>query len=732
MIGLLLSVIGLIVQIIVPGWLLIRLFGRRDSLSDAFSAGLVLMAIVILGCTLVFTDLRLLSYVSRATVAMVSGFAILILIRQGADRGEEWLAIKSALGRFPLGLSLLSMGALAVFVLTHNLGFDDIAHLKYLSDVEGNTFFPVFIEVREEWSVARYPMFGLMHKTLGLGIPAAGFFMYYMLGAVIFIGFLATCYDKVLTRCGSTKWATSVYLVVLAVLAVGSFDNYLNFGLYPVQQAKLLFLTGLIHLLSFRQKRDGVLIIFLGGALLAVSLIYHFNMVLLAPIAILVGVIVTLSQRKNPRALSVIVSIMIIPVMVGMLALKPDGSFIRYEKKIEMEIVSGEQVEVAEPTFIEEIRLRLVGLVSWFRDGHYRDFYIARVYSSELVLVPSTVLVGLLLGPIPLAYPLSIGIFLVALGLQAVKLPYQIASGLLQSGPWFIVIDFLRADDRSEMEAAPVVWTDEYTALVLRGMGMQNIEALAHRTASLVFSPLVGFHAYRSPMGHDGDISEQDRGWLALNSRYWGVGSLKKFGIEHSITIPDVTKALDDLVSHSRRYHAQELALEGIAFVADVVDAPLVGIPAERHDEDRPTLLPDGQGQTLIYRDSALINVDSLREGEKLTMAVDGIGDFLEFSYRVEDGSTLRKIPDKCFHKSEYRGPLEDVNFRAIVDHALREIVFFPKRDLSQIQFFIVLEIGHLGGGLGEIHEVNLSSDPLFGSPPAEFFEKGCDDSVSQ
>jgi len=598
---------------------------------------------------------------------------------------------------------------LAAFVLTHNLGFDDIAHLKYLSDINEGTFFPVFIEVREEWSVARYPLFGLMVKTLGFGLPGADFFLYYVLGSLIFIVFLATCYEKIFDHSYGTKRATTVYLLVLAISIAASFDNYLNFGLYPVQQAKLLFLTGLVHLVAFWRGREDALILFLGGALLALSLIYHFNMMLLVPVVIALGVFITLSQRKNPRALSAIAIVMIIPIMIGALAMKKEGGFIHHQPKIVQDISGEAEVKIPELSVFEKYRRKLIGLVGWIKDGHYRDYYFARVYSAELILVPGVVFAGLSAISIPFSFPASITVFLILLSLQAVKLPHQIASGLLQSGPWFIAIDFARAEAKSELKKTPVLWTDEYTALVLRGMGLRNVQGLTHKLATLVFSPLVGVHAYRDPIWRD--TPEIVDGSFLLNSRYWGVGSSRKFGHINPTPIPDITRGLNELVLEGRRYHTRELTRQGLDFLSGLFFTPLIEIPVRIGGGKSEIPVLSGTKQVFFFRDVALINYGQVKAGSQFRMSVEGKGDFFEVIYRTDRFAPLRQIP-AISHVSDYQKVLEDQNLRVDMDVTERELVFLAKQSIDQLQIIVILETGHYSG-LGEIDGIRIDEDRL-------------------
>ena len=299
----LLVIFALFFQILVPGWVVMRCFRRDVSLSDAFAVGILIATTALLFFSLILDGIDSIALAYRVTLL---GVTIISLFRLLSERqsGRYWRSeITLTFSRFPVFLSSITILGAFLFVVTHNIGFDDIAHLQYLADIKDETIFPVFIEVRESWSVARYPLFGLLVKGITLDFAGGGFFGYYFFGLFVLVFFLAKVYDVVLEAKPNSKAGSAAYLISLCILIIGSFDNYLNFGLYPLQQAKLIFLTGIVYLVAFVRDRDSKVLLFLGGTLIAVSFIYHFNMLLLAPLALALGAALFFMERKDRRGL---------------------------------------------------------------------------------------------------------------------------------------------------------------------------------------------------------------------------------------------------------------------------------------------------------------------------------------------------------------------------------------------------------------------------------------------
>ena len=704
----LLMLIALFLQVLVPGWILLRCFRRNVSLSDAFAVGILIAATAFLFFSIILDGIDSIALAYRVTLIGVTIISLFQLVSE-RQSGRYWRSeVASTFSRFPIFLSVITVLGASLFVVTHNIGFDDIAHLKYLADIKDETIFPVFIEIREGWSVARYPMFGLLVKGITLDFDGGGFFGYYFFGLGVLVFFLAKVYEVVLEAKPNSKSGSAAYLISLGILIIGSFDNYFNFGLYPLQQAKLIFLTGIVYLVAFARDRDSKVLLFLGGALIATSLIYHFNMLLLAPLALMLGGGFLFMERKNRRGLLALVMVMIIPVLTATMALRSDGGFVRYYEPVKEVVVEVDTVKPPKPALFERVWIRVVNLALWFKDGHYKDFYFARVYSSEIVLIPFAVLGTIALGSVSILYPISIMFFALTFTFQIVtRVPVQAVSALIKSGPWVIAADFWRSDIALKKEQK-IYSTDAYTALVLNGLGYSNIVGLDSQKASQIFSPLFGepdINARNAvtTIGVTGNSS------LLINSRYWGSRVLDKFGIEDPISVPEIDQSLDRFINDGHKREMKSAVMSIVPIVREIVNSPLVEVSGEQasHYWNKPLRLEKTETPDIsYYRDSAIITIPNLLTNKTYLLDVSGVGDFLEVMIKKEDNRTFTNLP-MIKKENQYYQIVGDNEILLEIDHESQTINLISKTQLSNVQIFVTLDTGHLSG-LGEIKEVRI------------------------
>jgi hypothetical protein len=702
--------IGLFCQIFIPGWAIARSVRQDCSVSDSFATGLLACICVTLTSSLLFSSVETISLASRLMLATITVLAIARLLREPDGLSNEWQSIKWAVAKFPWMLSFLTLSGTAVFVLSHSLGFDDVAHLTYLGAIKGEVLFPVLIEVREGWSVARYPLFGITNAVLTQGLSAGGFLGYYLVGIAVLIFFLAKIFEFVLKKSDRKPTAIAVYFLTLGVLVAASFDNYLNYGLYPLQQAKLLFFFGIVFLISFFHDQDNSFSLFLSGGFLTTSLAYHFNLLLLAPVVVLIGIVVIILEKRRSRNLATIGLIFIVSLFIGILALRSETGFIRYQEPLKIEM--SDEVEVVkppEPTIIELIWRRAKSAFMWVSDGHYRDFYIARVYSLELLLIPTLLLIGPYLGMAYLFRLTAFSAFLIALGAQAgVRLPLQIMSTLLQSGPWAIAVDFWRSGIEISRSDEAVYLTEAYTALVLNGLGYSNVIGLDSKIANQIFSPLL-----KQP---GPDVINAIRGWTGaeeahflLNSRYWGVGSLEKYELLGAVPKIEIDKDLNAFIANGQKRRSETIFHTLAAITKMQADMPLSEVPAGRAEviwgtfHDQPYIQDSG---VFLYRDSALVSLQDPKEGEMVRLQITGVGDFLEIMIREDDDPYFLSLISVS--GDQEKGELFDSQIASIfVDHAQKDVKIKPKKFARKIELFISLDTGHLAG-LGEIREIKV------------------------
>lgn len=704
----LLVILALFFQILVPGWVVMRCFQRDVSLSDAFAAGILIaiMALLFFSFTLDGIDSIALAY--RVTLIGITGTSFLRLTSE-RQSGCQWRSeISSTLSRFPIFLSVITVLGACLFVVTHNVGFDDIAHLKYLADIKGETIFPVFIEIREGWSVARYPMFGLLIKGLTLDFPGGEFFGYYFLGLFVLVFFLAKVYEVVLKAKNNSEAGLTAYFILLGILIIGSFDNYLNFGLYPLQQAKLIFLMGIVYLIAFARDRGSKVFLFLGGALITASLLYHFNMLLLAPLVLVLGAAFLFMERKDRRGLLALAIVTVIPVLTAITALRSDDSFVRHYEPVKEAVVEVDTFKPPEPALFEQVWTTVINLALWFKDGHHIDFYIGRVYSSEIALIPLAVFGAIALGSISILYPVSIIFLALTFSFQTVtRVPMQAFSALLQSGPWLIAADFWRFDLALKKEQK-IYSTDAYTALVLNGLGYSNINGLDSEKANQIFSPLIGepnLEARNAFASTAGDASSS----LLINSRYWGHGALEKFGIKDRILAPEINQSLNRFINDGQKREMKSMVASMIPIVRAIVNSPFVEVSGEQASYywNKPLRRNlTNSSSVSYYRDSAIITILNMLPDKNFLLDVRGVGDFFEVMIKKEDDRLFAKLP-LVKQESQYYQIVGDNEILVTIDHQAKKINLISNGQLSNVQVFLTLDRGHLNG-LGEIKEVKI------------------------
>ena len=123
----LLVILALFFQILMPGWAVMRCFRRGVSLSDAFAAGVLIATTTFLFFSVFFDRIDFISFAYRITLV---GVTIISFFRLLSERksGRYWRSeIALSFCRFPVLLSSITILGVCLFVVTHNVGFDDVA-----------------------------------------------------------------------------------------------------------------------------------------------------------------------------------------------------------------------------------------------------------------------------------------------------------------------------------------------------------------------------------------------------------------------------------------------------------------------------------------------------------------------------------------------------------------------------------------------------------------------------
>ena len=250
--------------------------------------------------------------------------------------------------------------------------------------------------------------------------------------------------------------------------------------------------------------------------------------------------------------------------------------------------------------------------------------------------------------------------------------------------------------------------TDAYTALVLNSLGYSNIVGLDSKKTSQIFSPLIGepnINVRDAILDAVGDASTS----LLINSRFWGYGSLEKFGVEDKILVPEVDENLRRFINNGKKRNLESTVVSLYPLARAIVDSPLVEISGKRasHFWNKPLRLEKTETPDIsYYRDSAIITIPNLLTNKTYSLDVSGVGDFLVFMIKKESYRTFRNLP-LLKKDSKYFQINGDREIVVKIDHESKHINLISNVQLSNVQFFVTLDTGHLNG-LGEIKEVKI------------------------
>jgi hypothetical protein len=694
------SLFALLVQLLVPGYILCLLL-RRRSVSDIFFFGFLVNASLVIVLSVFFADTDFVAQCTRVAVVFITaGSGLLVFRRKTVETAQTFETIP--IRRYLVLIGSIVVILMGVYVATHNLGYDDIAHLQYLLEIPAGDRFPVFRSIVGHWHGARYPYYGLVIGTLGAGLSGGNFISYYVLGGLVFAFFLLKIFEVISTYQRGYRAAVATLFLVSIVLLVGGFDNYFNFGLYPLQQAKIFFMIGLIYIVAHPQKRATQTDYIVGTGLVSLGILYHLNLFLLIP-AYLVVLAIVIVVRTHGWKEKLVYSMIpfILPVLVAVATVNPDNRFIRYEEPPVVESsVSGGDV-LPKPTFFYRISEKLESLAGWIKKGRYRDAYISRAYSKEILLIPALVFVATSVagGVLGWLWIPSCLVFGWALGSQSIStLPKQLASAYFKSGPAFVVFDLEQsAIDIDEIDKKGIV-TDPYTKIMLRSLGYQQINSTELPITPYLFSPLVrsdgiGYGLKRAGLPEESTI--------IFNSRLWGPKAAARFeGRNLGMAYP-FDAAVEGLIEKQRIQEVAHIAgafksLANQFFKLKLVvrQASSVGYP----EEMGPPFIKFTEVAS-VYRDTALVNLGTLEANRIKVVRVYGTGDGIVIDRSILSGE---HITIKKFHMADSINP-----------SAPKGIGIIASSRVNIPYLFFTLNTGHLGS-LGAIDSVSIQEYPCW------------------
>lgn len=554
-----LNMVLVLLSIWITGWAIERMFVRYTKpfrYGERFFTGLLAIYILAVVVNPITERTRLLSL---TVWSILVAFNLSVWIYFFKRDRWEWSALATTLTQYWYKRWRIVVASVAVALITfslvgtHNLGFDDTAHIDYLDKVFEDGVFQEFQNhFKDEvgnWKLARYPGFGLLVGTVGCLIPGGSFFVYYILGFLILVNFLILLIG--LARERSMAWV-HVYLLMcisILVLFAGGYDNFFNYGFYPLNQGKLLIMAGVFCLIFNCPPGQSILWhrMVLGAGLLGFGAFQHLNLIFLYA-ASAGGVAIYLFFRGSKKEFFMTVAaIAFFPSIIAMTALLPE-SFVVWEKKtavangtlekrrndvripkeptVKKQIVQMENRHLAVPRngLIE----KSMGMLKGLQRERYRNAirtYLSRSLSFELLLLIAAFALALRFRPpkrVALAATIVVALgVILSTGLISAR---QAIACIYRPGSAWMVWD-LAAVPKDGM-----LLTDRYTELYGRaiyGLDVNNLPVLEETALIYPFLKTENKKILLSSL-----LTKYGSSAVLLNGRYWGLDQQDFMGIQ--------------------------------------------------------------------------------------------------------------------------------------------------------------------------------------------------------
>ncbi len=691
-----LSLLVVIFQVTVPGVALCLLVSKRAiwTLVDAFFLGLLWNAFISLLVVPFFYNTADVSFTVRIVSVLLVTFTMSLFIfgRKQGYKSVLHSVLENSVSKYHFWLSTGAIGIAGLFVFTHNLGFDDVAHLKYLNEAVAGDPYPVFRLLVGDWEAARYPLFGLILGQLGQGFSASSLFLYYLIGFSVLTAFILKIYEILLAGRLTGKQAFAFTLLVAAMLMVFSFDNYFNFGIYPLQQAKLLFILGVVYLFIGWGKLCNKLYFFIGTGLIGYAIVYHLNLLLLY-ISVIPLILLFIYFRTSNKKNWLIYSIMFfIPLFISTPSLlSSDHGFLKHKIEVEAppSISTGPKVIVKKPSQFEALLLKAKKLLLWVKEGRYRSKYIARVFSLEIFMIPLLLILVLQVG-----FFSQFGLIVVVVSSLVIAqqlfstIPKQFVASAFKSGTSWMLYDIARSGVSLKQSSSRVL-TDPYTAFYLKLFGKKNIEVLDSMAEILSFSPEI------SDIGLSYTASRWDQGkndQFLLNGRFWGLRAKKQWLSNDTDDVKFLAKDLQRFYGEGNIQRLGAITKNTLEIAKQQINLPFVirsadinkGVDLDSYKQELISSLSDKT--TFIYRHFAIVKLQKLLKGDELIFKLEGKGD------------------------ADYMGHLSEVEKVKLKTEDLRgnRIKIHVEKDISEVFLVFKMDFGHLGE-LGTMQSISFT-----------------------
>jgi len=695
--GIGLSLISILVFLWLPGKLICSIGSNAHNRTsaDAFFAGwlwLVTVTIILSPFVRSSDDLTLL-------VRSLSGFFVILFVitklyKKFAQTGSNTIEpVKIGYTADKILIFLFVFVFLFSHVLTHNLGFDDVSNLQYIHRALQENPFPIYRTLVGYWQAARYPAFGTINVVLAQGITGGAFYIYYLLGFLLFANVLIKTYEWFFANRQRRLQALSVVAIVAAILMFVGLVNYFNHGIYPFQQSKLLFIVGIIYFYKGLRTSDISFNVVLGAGLLVAGWLYHLNLIILY---VLVFPVLLLSVLLFARSVKTKITMMVVLVGFPLLLILPaiifsGNSFIRY-KEPPPKVYTGVIKKTKSPTFWQRIEKRVVLVVQWIKQGRQKEAYFNRIISYEIPLI-----VLLVFFSTKIRYnkkDLDIGIIVVLLTIMLFHtltvLPRQALLSVYRSGPFFMLLDIVRSNAQSK----GVYLTDPYTALYLRVLSGAKVSELNDLQQVLSFSPLVSSEDL-APF--TSDIAPLKDKALVFNGRFAGRKAVSCLANGKQGGHSQLEDNIGKWVEENNYQVLPSIFFTVSRYFLEQVVAPIIIF--NDFDKMMTGKQPLSEQNTIsVYRDAAVVPFHNIKAGDTAK---------IRFLFRGDSIKRIEASSEKGFLTMlKSNDPNPTSRYSKNIREQIVEIEWLKDMESKKL-FFLASGYGHFGG-LGAIESVSL------------------------
>jgi hypothetical protein len=534
---------------------------------------------------------------------------------------------------YSLGFGLLLSLIVVGYLVGHNTGFDDSAHLEYLSRILKDHVFLPDKKITDGWYAARYPYFGLLIGTLAFGIPGGVVFVYYFAGISIFVIFILKIYELIFDLTKNQANALLLVIAAVAILVTQGNDNYLNFCIYPLEMGKLFFMSGLLYLIKGWNRKEITHHFWVGSGLVTMGALIHLNLLITYFFSIPLLVIVFFCFSKGGHnKIKVLCLIVCFPILALPSGLHISNGFLHYGSPISSkkvyEKIEGkvERVERVESTRLKVGRMMKLP-AKWTRQGSRKMYYIHRAWIPEffwlaglVFLIPHLFFfsrIYLIIGCIALIVILHNFITIV---------PKQLSVALYRRGTAVMLYDSLRS--KIKWNKNITYWTDSYTALYLELLYNVSAKKLTLVEETLAFSPLYNFGRDVLPDRFSKNVQLED--YIVFNGRFWGQEATQIW-TNKKTTSMDVSDRIKQL-NRGNLFAGLELAKYFIKMLKEQTQLPILVVSPDTILKSRAadqTVEPIEFEKELVdtFKDIAIVKVFRVKKGEQFRIGFKYYGD---------------------------------------------------------------------------------------------------------